>query len=71
MTEQGEWLDKDDAARIVGINPRTLTNLAAAGRVPGERRTGRRQWYFRREDMLALRKSYEQPQPEAQGGARP
>ena len=65
VTDEGEWLDKGEAARIAGINPRTLTNLAAAGKVPGERRSGRRQWYFRRADMEALRRHYEQPKPTA------
>ena len=61
MIDEGEWLDKDAAAVIAGINPRTLTNKAAAGDVPGERRGGLRQWYFRRADMEALRESYKQP----------
>lgn len=61
MSDEGEWLDKEAAAAIAGINPRTLTNKAAAGEVQGERRGGLRQWYFRRADMEALRESYKQP----------
>lgn len=61
MIDEGEWLDKDAAAAIAGINPRTLTNKAKNGEIPAERRGGLRQWYFRRADMEALRESYKQP----------
>ena len=54
----GEWLDKHEAARISGYNPRVLTNKAALGTIRAERRPMRGKvlaWYFWRADIEALR----------------
>jgi hypothetical protein len=53
-----EWLDKHEAARISGYNPRVLTNKAAVGEIRAEQRPVRGRvlaWFFWRADIESLR----------------
>ena len=50
MNEEG-LLDKYEAAKFLDLNPRTVTNKAQRGELPGIRRSGRREWSFRRADL--------------------
>jgi hypothetical protein len=59
VIEQGQdWLDKHEAARLSGYNPRTLTNKAKVGELRAEQRPVRgavKGWFFWRADIEALK----------------
>ncbi len=46
-----------DAARELDIHPDTLRKLALRGGIPGARQWAKR-WVFRREDLLAFKRTY-------------
>lgn len=60
-----EWppiLNTAQVAQLLDLNPRTVLNMAADGRLPASRLPGSRKLHFFREDVLAtLRKHMLQP----------
>jgi len=56
-------LDKNEAAKVLDLHPRTVTNKAARGEIRGIRRTGRKEWYFRPDDLEAYKASQQPREP--------
>ena len=50
-TEQEEWLTTEEASDLVKFTPQTIRQWCREGRLPG-RRVGKRQWRFKRSDLL-------------------
>lgn len=52
MTEQNDdVIDKFQAAQLLDLNYRTVTNKASRGEIPGWQRTGLKQWFFSRKAL--------------------
>jgi len=51
-----EWLTATEAAAYLKVKPRTVSQWAKAGKLPGHRLSGckRITWRFRREDLDAM-----------------
>jgi len=63
VTHEGQdLLDKFQAAELLDLNPRTVTNKAAKGEIPGMRRTGRREWFFRRSELEEWKRQQTPPE---------
>jgi len=48
---EDRWLTTREAARYLGVNPKTLSNLASRGEVPSVQHSPRGRRYFRRSDL--------------------
>lgn len=62
MTELPEYLNRTDAAALLGVHVRTLDRWTAAGRVPVGRTPGGQPRY-RRTDLAALLDPQQPPAP--------
>jgi len=48
---EDRWMPTREAARYLGVNPKTLSNLASRGEVPSVQHSPRGRRYFRRSDL--------------------
>ena len=48
---EDRWLPTREAARYLGVSPKTLSNLASAGEVPSVQHSPRGRRYFRLSDL--------------------
>lgn len=55
-----DLLSTDEAAELLGVHSNTVKSWRNAGRLPGYRPPGGRNWKFKRADVLAL---IEEPAP--------
>ena len=53
-----QYVTSQEAARILGINPRALANMAAAGRLPGAEKVAYR-WLVHRDTLTEFARTYE------------
>ena len=49
-----DLLSTEEAAALLGIHPNTVKVWRTAGRLPGYRAPGSRNWKFKRSDVLAI-----------------
>jgi len=53
QTEEGEILTVDSAARILGIEKKTLYNWCSAGKIPFHKKPGGKTVWFLKSDLIA------------------
>lgn len=67
MTKLSDYLRVSEAAEYLGVSPNTLRNWERAGKIVAHRHPVNDYRLFRREDLDALLKQAQKPQPPKKG----